>query len=189
MAILTTIKRKKIHRDQYCTDNAVCCLFCQPFYVVMLFFPLVTTYLRIKSVHIHFLSGTSIPNLEELSSPCWVSLHLPQPQDFREAIGTTHTFALWSLALGRRECKHCSPSSHWVHKLWKPEPPNKLWKFQPPEELWKPELVWAAETGAAGISRGDANILGPYVSRKEKTPCIFELSNKVSRNEKLKTWK
>lgn len=80
MAILTTIKRKKIHRDQYCTDNAVCCLFCQPFYVVMLFFPLVTTYLRIKSVHIHFLSGTSIPNLEELSSPCWVSLHLPQPQ-------------------------------------------------------------------------------------------------------------
>ena len=137
MAILTTIKRKKIHRDQHSIDNAVCCLFCQPFYVVMLFFPLVTTYLRIKSVQIHFLSGTSIPNLEEFSSPCWVSLHLPQPQGFREAIGMTHTFPLWDLALGGRECRHCSPSSHWVHRLWKPEPPNKLWKFQPPEELWK----------------------------------------------------
>ena len=68
--ILTTIKRKKIHRDQYSSDNAVCYLFCQPFYVVMLFFPLVTTYLRIKSLQIHFLSGTSIPNLEEFSSPC-----------------------------------------------------------------------------------------------------------------------
>lgn len=181
LAILTTIKRKKIHRDQYSSDNAVCYLFCQPFYVVMLFFPLVTTYLRIKSVQIHFLSGTSIPNLEEFSSPCWV-IASATTTGFQGRLLATHTFPLWSSALGGGSANtvpqavigstNCESQSH----LTSCEQPT-----------------WGAVKDRAGKScrdRGCRSIQRrckhprPLCQPKEKTPCIFELSNKVSRNGK-----
>lgn len=61
LAILTTIKRKKIHRDQYSHDNAVCYLFCQPFYSGDALLSTCDNLLENKvSTDVLSLSGTSI---------------------------------------------------------------------------------------------------------------------------------
>lgn len=69
-----------------------------------------------------------------LSSP-----HLPQPQDFWEAIGTAHTSPQCSLAWGGSTIA-VPLAAIQGHTLWQPEPPNKLWKSWPPEELGKAEM-------------------------------------------------
>lgn len=134
-----------------------------------------------NSLSVWYINSLSGRNLISMLS----SSHLPQPQDFWEAIGTTHTFPLWNLALGGRKIA-VPPAVIQGHKLWQPEPPNKLWKFQPPEELRRTKMVLAEITGAGRSLLGAANILGPDVNQET---AHFELNNKVSRDWRTQRWK
>lgn len=138
MARLTAIKRQKIYRDPSSTSIAICCLLASHF-----------TW-RSPCVHLSQLgwgwsqyNSLSIWDIRSLSGRNLISMlsspHLPQPQDFWEATGTTHTSPQWSLAWGGSTIA-VPLAVIQDHTLWQPEPPNKLWKSRPPEELRNTEM-------------------------------------------------